>query len=85
MKCRITCHGKTMDVEISAEQSLLEAALLAGLEPPYSCLEGVCGTCIATLEEGDVILAPGHEIENQSVRTCMTRPRSNLAINYDKK
>lgn len=82
MKCRIVCHGQTVDVEVEKGQSLLEAAIIAGVEPPYSCLEGICGTCEAIVESGEVIMA-GDENPGRRVRTCMSRPKSNVVINFD--
>lgn len=49
--------GKTHDVPVSAGQSLLHAALDAGVDVPYSCESGVCGTCVAKLAKGDVHMA----------------------------
>lgn len=90
MKCQITCHGQTKTVDMVSQESFLEAALRAGLEPPYSCLEGVCGTCEARVEKGEVIspLETTSDSSNLSshlnVKTCMTRPKSDTIINYDK-
>ena len=85
MKCQITCHGRTATVQIAPEESLLEAAIKVGLEPPYSCLEGICGTCSARLESGEVISSEENTADPQNaiVKTCMARPRSDIVINYD--
>ena len=90
ISCQITCHGQTKTAEALPGESLLEVALKLGLEPPYSCLEGVCGTCQARVEKGEVI--PGDDITSLPsdsagvliVKTCMTRPKSDIQINYDK-
>lgn len=84
MKCQITCQSHKKDFEISADESLLEAAIKAQMHPPYSCLEGICGTCHAFLEagqvdqEGQLVKAP------REIRTCISRPKSDVAFNYDK-
>ncbi len=86
MKCQITCHGRVETVEVTSEESLLEAAIKVGLNPPYSCLEGICGTCEAQVVKGEVLC--GDEIiagsSSAIVKTCMTRPRSAVIITYDK-
>ncbi len=89
MKCQITCHGRTETAEVSLMESLLETAVKLNLAPPYSCLEGICGTCEARVEKGDVISCEGiissvpNSAANLVVKTCMTRPRSDVVINYD--
>ena len=69
-------------------ESILEAALKAQINPPYSCLEGVCGSCSALLEQGEVDSIEGRVNENdkdRTIRTCMAQPKSKfLRINYDK-
>jgi ferredoxin len=85
MKCKITCEGKTKEVEISEGASFLEAALVNEMNPPYSCLEGACGTCEARLEEGTAEEHSSQVSAPITIRTCVSRPRSYSIINYDKK
>jgi ferredoxin len=80
--------GKEIETTMSEYESVLEAALKAQIGPPYSCLEGVCGTCSAYLEEGEVDSIEGR-VHNQSTirtfKTCMAQPKSKfLRVNYDK-
>jgi ferredoxin-NADP reductase len=42
--------GKT--VEVLADQTIVEALKMAGVDVDYSCLEGTCGTCIVKILEG---------------------------------
>lgn len=35
-------------------QTILDAALIAGIDMPYSCQAGSCGTCQCTLVEGEI-------------------------------
>ena len=44
--------GSESTLTISGDRHLLEAALEAGLDLPYSCLQGWCLTCAARLIEG---------------------------------
>lgn len=85
MNCQITCHGRTEAIQVSSTESLLEAAVKLGMTPPYSCLEGICGTCEARVEKGEVLSSDGVLLSapNLVVKTCMTRPRSDVVINYD--
>jgi NAD(P)H-flavin reductase/ferredoxin len=67
------------------EESVLDAAQRAGLEIPYSCRKGVCGTCKGRLVAGEArayagdALAPSERAAGQ-VLFCNTRPRADLII-----
>ena len=43
----------------------MEAAIDAGVDPPYSCQGGVCGSCIGRIKEGEVSMA-GNQILSDS-------------------
>ena len=62
--------------------SILELAEANGLNPPYSCRQGICGTCMCELTEGEVeyLQPPTAEIEPGSVLICIARPKTALAI-----
>lgn len=49
---RIEPHGRT--IRVRAGQSVLEAALAAGLNLPHSCKSGHCSSCRARLRSGEV-------------------------------
>ena len=64
---------------------MLDAAQRAGLEIPFSCRKGVCGTCKGRVIAGEVrafagdALGPAERAEGQ-VLFCNARPRSDLVI-----
>jgi NAD(P)H-flavin reductase/ferredoxin len=66
-------------------ESVLDAAQRAGLEIPYSCRKGVCGTCKGRVLAGEVrafsgdALGPAERAEGL-VLFCNARPRSDLVI-----
>ena len=66
-------------------ESVLDAAQRAGLEIPFSCRKGVCGTCKGTVISGEVrafagdALGAAERAEGQ-VLFCNARPRSDLVI-----
>ena len=41
-------------IEVPAEKSVLDALLDAGIDMPYSCMEGVCGTCETRVLDGEI-------------------------------
>lgn len=88
IKVIFVINGKEHEATMTAGQSLLEAALIARIDPPYSCLEGVCGTCMAYLEQGEIIQAEGElntSSADRNFRTCQAQPKSAFVkVNYDK-
>ena len=53
-KLRVKINGSVSEVPIRKGETLLQAALRAGLPAPYSCESGVCATCTGRLNEGRV-------------------------------
>lgn len=81
----LQASGKRFRVE--AGETVLEAARRAGLALPYSCLAGVCGSCKATLIEGDCVyprnppsaLSAAEQLRHQML-VCQAVPVSDLVI-----
>ena len=85
---RLTLDGEDHTVPIAAGQTLLQAALAAGIDAPFLCTEGRCGTCKSWLREGDVsmqftrALTPRNK-ERGYVLACQSRPSSAVPIWLD--
>jgi len=85
----VTLDGTTTEVDCGPDEAVLDAALRAGLDAPYSCAGGACGTCVARLRTGTVHMAVHHaltdaEVADGRVLTCQARPTSDaLAVDYD--
>ena len=69
--------------------NILDFALEAKIDAPFSCKSGICSTCRAKLVEGEVEMGDVHglepdEIEAGYILTCSSRPRSDkIVIDYD--
>jgi NAD(P)H-flavin reductase/ferredoxin len=66
-------------------ESVLDAAQRAGLEIPFSCRKGVCGTCKGRVVSGEVRAFAGDALPDAEraaghVLFCNARPRSDLVI-----
>lgn len=85
---RLTLDGTEHVVPISAGQTLLAAALDAGIDAPNSCVEGHCGTCMALLREGEVSMTSTRALSKRNkqrgcVLACQSRPTSPAPIWLD--
>ena len=84
--------GLSREVPFSKGQpSILDAASAAGLEVPYSCTSGVCGTCRAKLVEGEVRMERNFaldkkEVEQGFVLTCQAHPLTErVVLSFDER
>ena len=67
------------------DPSLLDAASSAGLEVPFSCTSGVCGTCRAKLVEGRVRMTRNFALDRADlaagfVLTCQSHPLTERVV-----
>jgi ring-1,2-phenylacetyl-CoA epoxidase subunit PaaE len=67
------------------DPSILDAASSAGLEVPFSCTSGVCGTCRAKLVEGQVRMTRNFaldkaEVASGFVLTCQAHPLTERVV-----
>ena len=82
---RITPHGRV--VRVKPEQSILDAALDAGLNLPHSCKSGHCSSCRARLLSGSIHYPHGtplglsaEEARAGEVLLCQARALSDLSV-----
>jgi ferredoxin-NADP reductase len=71
--------GKT--VKVAADQTIVAALRTVGIDVPVSCEEGVCGTCLCTVVDGepdhrDAYLTDEERAANDQVLVCCSRSRS---------
>lgn len=93
-KARITIirDGLKREIAFSREQpSILDAASAAGLEVPFSCTSGVCGTCRAKLVEGKVRMERNFALDKKEVAagyvlTCQAHPvTEKVVLSFDER
>lgn len=86
---KVKLYGEETTIEVEQDESILQAAFRAGLDPPFSCQVGVCGSCMAKLESGEVNMderdaLTDEEIENGFILTCQSHPiTEDCYVNYD--
>jgi ring-1,2-phenylacetyl-CoA epoxidase subunit PaaE len=81
--------GKRRDVPVAKDESILEAALRAGMDLPFACKGGMCSTCRAKLVEGEARMEVNYSLEPWELKagfilTCQARPLSDkVVVDYD--
>ncbi len=87
MTFQVTIAPSQHQFTVTAEQTVLDAALAAGILLPYSCRSGACSTCKAKIVSGsiqpvpsaDVVLTP-EEREAGYTLLCQARATSDLVV-----
>jgi ring-1,2-phenylacetyl-CoA epoxidase subunit PaaE len=84
--------GLKREIAFTKDQpSILDAASAAGLEVPFSCTSGVCGTCRAKCVEGEVRMERNFaldkaEVANGFVLTCQAHPLTpRVTLSFDER
>ena len=76
---------------VKGQPSILDAASAAGLEVPYSCTSGVCGTCRAKVLEGEVRMERNFALDKKEVAsgfvlTCQAHPLTvRVVLSFDER
>lgn len=85
-KVTVIRDGLTREITFRKDQpSILDAASACGMEMPYSCTSGVCGTCRAKVLEGQVRMDRNfalekHEVAAGFVLTCQAHPLTERVV-----
>ncbi|GAB4376161.1 MAG: phenylacetate-CoA oxygenase/reductase subunit PaaK [Salibacteraceae bacterium] len=89
-KVKIILDGLATEFEMNSnDASILDAALKNGADLPFACKGGVCATCRARVEEGEVEMDVNYslepdELERGFVLTCQSHPKTEkVVINFD--
>ncbi len=72
-------------VEVSPDQTVLEACEAAGFTLPYACRYGGCVTCAARLVSGEVdqpeaVGLKRYMVEADYILTCVAHPRTDCEL-----
>ena len=86
---KVTLGNTGQTIDCASNQPILFAAIAAGVDYPFACASGNCGTCVsevtcgevALLTHSDTSLTPG-QIEAGQTLACRAQPRSDVAIKW---
>ena len=84
----VSKSGSDHGVQVAPGQTILEAALAAGLDMPFSCAMGGCGACRVRQHSGDIQVEEPNclsrsEKERGYVLTCVGRPLAQSRIEVE--
>lgn len=89
---RVTSKGESCEFRCGHDEHILHAGLRSGFELPYECASGTCGTCKATLVEGETeyawLEAPGLKYvkaDKGEVLMCQSFARSDCSLSVNKR
>lgn len=80
-EAEISIDGQLHHLGWPQTRNLVEVMLAAGIDVPFSCREGNCGSCAATLVDGEVDLGNAAILEPEDIAgglflACQARPLS---------
>jgi ring-1,2-phenylacetyl-CoA epoxidase subunit PaaE len=87
---KIIMDGLSTEFIMDSEDSnILDAALKNGADLPFACKGGVCATCRAKLDEGEVEMEVNYSLEHDELErgfilTCQSHPKTeSVVVNFD--
>lgn len=87
MKIVVSAKTETYPFECAPGENILYAGLRSGIDLPYECGTGTCGTCKARLKSGEVASAwpeapgtAGLKAEQGEILMCQSVPGSDCAL-----
>jgi vanillate O-demethylase ferredoxin subunit len=80
---KLASSGKV--VRVAKDKTVVQSLAAAGIEVPTSCEQGVCGTCLTRVLEGepdhkDAYLTPEEQEKNDQFLPCCSRAKSRLLV-----
>lgn len=80
---KLASSGRVVKVE--KDKTIIAALAAAGVEIPFSCEQGVCGTCLTRVLEGvpdhkDNYLTPEEQAANDQLLPCCSRAKSPMLV-----
>ena len=86
----VTLRRADHEIDLHAGETVLDAVLRNGIDAPYACLGGACGTCTASVTAGKVRMDQNFALDSAEIRagrvlTCQSRPTTaSVSVDYDR-
>jgi ring-1,2-phenylacetyl-CoA epoxidase subunit PaaE len=91
VRLSVIVDGKRHEMHMQDDQRILDVALEAGLDLPYSCKAGVCCTCRAKVLEGQVQMDKNFTLEEAEMKqgfvlSCQAKPcTASVVVSFDER
>lgn len=77
----IELDGEHYELQCQGDETILDAAERAGVELPYSCMAGMCASCMCEVTEGEVKLLHNDVLDERDLSkgltlTCQAVPKT---------
>ena len=77
----VVLHKSGQTLTVTKDQSILKVLQDAGHDVPFSCSEGICGTCLTKVVAGtpdhwDMYLTPEEQEKGDCMMICISRSHS---------
>ncbi|ROL62214.1 hypothetical protein D9V86_01820 [Bacteroidetes/Chlorobi group bacterium ChocPot_Mid] len=88
-KVSVILYSEKIEIDVEEDETILQAALRQGNDPPFSCQVGACATCRAILRQGNVLMDEDsaltqEEIDEGYILTCQSHPLTDdCVVDYD--
>ena len=85
---KVILDGKDYTLNVHDDETILDAAINADIDPPYACRVAACCTCKAKLIAGKVVMEDDEplteeEQEEGCILTCKSDTKQDETISYD--
>ncbi len=87
----VVLYGKSHALHMNPDEHVLDVAMAAGLDLPFSCKGGVCATCRCKVMTGSVAMDKNFGLETWEtdkgfVLSCQSRPTSEaVTVSFDER
>ena len=86
---QVTVANARATIACRSDQTVLQAAVQAGIDFPFACASGNCGSCVSQLDLGTVFLLPRadsalnpSQVESGKTLACRAQPRSDVTLTW---
>ncbi|KAJ0266002.1 ferredoxin-4 [Hirschfeldia incana] len=81
----INPEGEEQEIEVNEDSCILESAEKGGMELPYSCRSGTCGTCCGKIVSGKADQSLGSFLDEEQIQkgyvlTCIAQPLEDCVV-----
>jgi ferredoxin len=85
----VTVANNGAVLECAAGQTVLQAAVLGGVDYPYTCATGNCAACVSELRSGEVAMLPysdnaltAAQRVGGRILACRARPLTDVTVEW---